>query len=36
LLIKQNKYKSLAETEYDKIWIIKIKKGKSKDEVIVY
>jgi phosphohistidine phosphatase SixA len=36
LLIKQNKYKSLAETEYDKIWIIKIKKGKTKDEVIVY
>ncbi|HEX8370034.1 MAG TPA: phosphoglycerate mutase family protein [Pyrinomonadaceae bacterium] len=36
LLIKQNKYKSLAETEYDKIWIIKIKRGKTKDEVIVY
>ncbi len=36
LLIKQNKYKSLLETEYDKIWIIKIKKGKAKDEVIVY
>jgi len=36
LLVKQNKYKSLAETEYDKIWIIKIKKGKVKDEVIVY
>ena len=36
LLIKQNKYKPLAETEYDKIWIIRIKKGKTKDEVIVY
>jgi phosphohistidine phosphatase SixA len=36
LLIKQNKYKSLAETEYDKIWIIKIKRGKTKDEVIIY
>lgn len=36
LLIKENKYKSLAESEYDKIWIIKIKKGKIKDEVIVY
>lgn len=36
LLIKQNKYKTLAESEYDKIWIIKIKKGKVKDEVIVY
>lgn len=36
LLIKQNKYKSLAETEYDKIWIIKIKKGKIRDAVILY
>jgi len=36
LLLKENKYKPLAETEYDKIWIIKIKKGKVKDEVIVY
>lgn len=36
LLVKENKYKSLAESEYDKIWIIKIKKGKAKDEVIVY
>lgn len=36
LLIKQNKYKTLPETEYDKIWIIKIKKGKVRDEVIVY
>ena len=36
LLIKQNKYKTLPETEYDKIWIIKIKRGKTKDEVIIY
>jgi 2,3-bisphosphoglycerate-dependent phosphoglycerate mutase len=36
LLVKENKYKPLAESEYDKIWIIKIKKGKAKDEVIVY
>ena len=36
LLIKQNKYKALAETEYDKIWIIEIKKGKAKDTVIQY
>jgi 2,3-bisphosphoglycerate-dependent phosphoglycerate mutase len=36
LLLKENKYKSLAETEYDKIWIIKIKKGKIKDAVILY
>lgn len=36
LLVKQNKYKPLAETEYDKIWIIKIKNGRVKDEVIVY
>jgi 2,3-bisphosphoglycerate-dependent phosphoglycerate mutase len=36
LLVKENKYKPLAESEYDKIWIIKIKRGKAKDEVIVY
>jgi phosphohistidine phosphatase SixA len=36
LLVKQNKYKQLAENEYDKIWIIKIKKGKVRDEVITY
>lgn len=36
LLLKENKYKPLAETEYDKIWIIKIKKGKVKDAVILY
>lgn len=36
LLIKQDKYKSLAESEYDKIWIIKIKRGKARDELIVY
>ena len=41
LLIGQEKYKTLAETEYDKIWIVKIKKNKSKpnktkDTVIQY
>ena len=36
LFIKENKYKSLAESEYDKIWIIKIKKGKVRDEIITY
>ena len=30
LLTKQDKYKNLAETEYDKIWIIKIKRNKKK------
>jgi 2,3-bisphosphoglycerate-dependent phosphoglycerate mutase len=41
LLIKQEKYKPLAETEYDKIWIVKIKRNKGKpnkieDKVITY
>jgi len=41
LLIKQDKYKTLAESEYDKIWIIKIKKNKRKpnkirEKVITY
>ncbi len=42
LLIKQDKYKALNDSEYDKIWIIKIKRNKSKpskikeDKVIVY
>ncbi len=41
LLVKQNKYKQLAESEYDKIWIIKIRKYKKKpdkirDSVITY
>lgn len=41
LLIKQEKYKVLSESEYDKIWIIKIKKNESKlnkvkDKVIKY
>lgn len=41
LLIKQGKYQALAETEYNKIWIIKIKKNGSKpnkieEEVIEY
>jgi 2,3-bisphosphoglycerate-dependent phosphoglycerate mutase len=36
LLIKQNKYKDLTDAEYDKIFIIKIKGEKIKDEVITY
>jgi 2,3-bisphosphoglycerate-dependent phosphoglycerate mutase len=41
LLIKQEKYKMLAESEYDKIWIIKIKRNKNKpsqieEKVITY
>ncbi len=34
LLIKQDKYKPLAETEYDKIWVIKIKRNKRKPNKI--
>ena len=36
LLVKQNKYKTLDESEYNKIWIIEIKNGKVKDKVIEY
>lgn len=36
LLIKQEKYKYLDESEYDKIFIIKIKGNKITDEVIKY
>ncbi len=36
LLIKQNKYKALDDNEYNKIWIIKIKKNKVEDKVIEY
>lgn len=41
LLMKQDKYKNLAESEYDKIWIIKIKRNKTKpnkirEKVITY
>jgi broad specificity phosphatase PhoE len=35
LLIKQEKYKALDESEYNKIWIIKIKKGKVVEEKVV-
>lgn len=35
LLIKQDKYKALDESEYNKIWIIKIKKGKVIEEKAV-
>lgn len=34
LLIKQDKYKELADSEYDKIWIIKIKRNKKKPDKI--
>ena len=34
LLIKQDKYKPLAESEYDKIWIVKVKKNKKKPNKI--
>ncbi|MCA1623668.1 MAG: histidine phosphatase family protein [Acidobacteria bacterium] len=41
LLIKQDKYKTLDESEYDKIWVIKIKRNKRKpnkirEKVITY
>ncbi len=42
LLVGQDKYKNLAESEYDKIWVIKIKRNKTKpnkireEKVIVY
>jgi 2,3-bisphosphoglycerate-dependent phosphoglycerate mutase len=35
LLIKQEKYKALDESEYSKIWIIKIKKGKVIEEKVI-
>lgn len=35
ILIKQEKYKQLAESEYDKIWIIKIKNGKVVEEKVI-
>ena len=41
LLLKEEKYKQLPESEYDKIWVVKIRKYKRKPEkvkekVIVY
>lgn len=36
LLIKQNKYKDLDDSVYNKIWIIKIKKNKVRETVIEY
>ncbi len=36
LLIKQDKYKPLDDSEYNKIWIIKIKKNKIEAKVIEY
>jgi phosphohistidine phosphatase SixA len=34
LLVKQDKYKNLAESEYDKIWVIRIKRNKTKPNII--
>ena len=36
LLLKQSKYTMPAESDYGKIWIIRIKNGKAADKVIVY
>ena len=36
LLIKENKYKQMPDTEYGKIWIIRMKKGKVWVEEISY
>jgi phosphohistidine phosphatase SixA len=36
LLIKQDKYQPLDDSEYNKIWIIKIRKNKIEDKVIQY
>ncbi len=36
LLVKQDKYKYLNESEYDKIWIIRIRGKKIRDLVITY
>lgn len=35
LFIKEEKYKMLAESEYGKIWIIKLKKGKVKSVKVI-
>jgi 2,3-bisphosphoglycerate-dependent phosphoglycerate mutase len=35
LLLKQEKYKPLAESEYDKIWIVKIRRYKKKPAKVV-
>lgn len=36
MLIKQQKYKTLDESEYNKMWIITIKKGKVKEKLVEY
>ncbi len=36
LLLKQNKYAMPPESEYGKIWIVRIKNGKARDEVFDY
>jgi broad specificity phosphatase PhoE len=36
LLVKEDKYKPLLETEYNKIWIIRLKKGRVRAQVIEY
>jgi 2,3-bisphosphoglycerate-dependent phosphoglycerate mutase len=35
-LVKQDKYRDLDESEYNKIWIIKVKKNKVRDMMIEY
>lgn len=36
MFIKQDKYKALSESEYDNIWVIKIRKNKIKEKLIKY
>jgi Fructose-2,6-bisphosphatase len=36
LLIKEDKYEPLEENEYDKIFVIKLKRGAAQSEVITY
>ena len=36
LFLKEDKYKPLGENEYDKIWIVRIKKGKIRVKEILY
>ena len=36
LLLKQSKYKIPAESDYGRVWIVRIKNGKVTDQVISY
>lgn len=36
LLVGENKYENLSDSEYGKIWIIRLKKGKVRAEVLEY